>query len=274
MKLGVLTDIHLAPVGYVGGGWHNPYAFDRAEAMLADAIAGHRADRVDAIAMLGDLANNGDAATLGPALEPLAAAGVPVWVLEGNHDREVEERLIEREAAGAGTSLRMPTPIGEREGGVRVAGSPLVSPGGQPPWFLDALPVEGWGDDVVVLLSHFPLLSRREAILEAGLRYVEGYEDRNRLAEALLERSAPTVVVHGHLHIRDVAAVGPMLQVGCAALIEPPHERVVIEVAAESGDVDVRVRHLAVMESPPVRLPVMSPASSDWTFRDGRWQSI
>ena len=79
-------------------------------------------------------------------------------------------------------------------------------------------------------------------------------------------------MLHGHIHVRDAVAEGPALQIGCAALIEPPHERVVSKVLTGGDGLVVRVRHVPVMESPPVRLPVLSPAASDWTFGDGGWQ--
>ncbi|MEA2524144.1 MAG: hypothetical protein QOF73_1371, partial [Thermomicrobiales bacterium] len=39
MRLGILTDAHLCPPGTPPDGCHNPYAFDRAEALLAQALS-------------------------------------------------------------------------------------------------------------------------------------------------------------------------------------------------------------------------------------------
>lgn len=272
MKLGILTDVHLCPPGTAPGGCHNPYAFDQAETLLAEAIAAHKADAVDALMVLGDVANSGDASSLERAVRLLADADLPVWITGGNHDREEDAGLLAAVVMAASPRLQMARPIGQPVGGIRMAGLPITSPGAGTPWLVDRVPLGEWGNDPVLLLSHFPVLPREAAIVGAGFRHVGSFEDREGLAPALLGRTAPTVVLHGHLHVRDVVAAGPVLQIGCAALIEPPHERVVLELPAGGQGAVIRVRHIPVIDSPPVRLPIIAPASSDWRFRDGRWQ--
>jgi hypothetical protein len=270
VKLGVLTDLHLCPPGTPPDGCHNPYAFDQAESMLTDAIAAHIADGVEAIAVLGDLANRGEVAEVRRAADLISGAGVPVWLTGGNHDRDEDPELLETLASELGTNLRITWPEGVIVDGIRVAGLPITSAGGGSPWHVDRLPVEAWGDEPVVLLSHFPVLDREREIRAAGLTYVSTFENREAVAAPLLARTAPTVVLHGHLHLRDLATEGPVLQIGCAALIEPPHERVVIDISGDGSQ--VRIRHLPVMASPDVRLPVISPAMSEWWFEGVRWR--
>ena len=60
MRLGIVTDAHLCPPGTPPDGCHNPYAYERAAFMLSEALADHRADRIDALAVLGDMTNGGD----------------------------------------------------------------------------------------------------------------------------------------------------------------------------------------------------------------------
>jgi len=274
MKFGIVTDVHLCPPATPPDGCHNPYAFDRAEELLVDAIASHLADGVDTMLVLGDLANRGEVQFVRRAIELIAVADVPVWITGGNHDRDEDPELLATLARESPACLKMASPAGAMADGIRLAGLPITSPGGGSPWFVDQLPVSDWGDELVVLLSHFPVIAREEAILRAGIRYVGSFEDRDAVLASLLARRAPTVVLHGHLHLRDVATDGPVLQIGCAALIEPPHERVVLDLIAGQDLPIVRVRHLPVMDSPDVRLPVMSPAASDWRFTGERWESV
>jgi calcineurin-like phosphoesterase family protein len=271
MRLGVLTDLHLCPPGTPPDGCHNPYAFDQAESMLTDAIAAHLDDGVDAIAVLGDLANRGETAQVRRAAELIASVDLPVWLTGGNHDRDEDPDLLETLAKEPGANLAIARPDGVLVDGIRIAGLPITSPGGGSPWHVARLPVEGWGDEPVVLLSHFPVLDRERETRAAGLTYVGTFQDREAVAAPLLARKSPAIVLHGHLHLRDLATEGPVLQIGCAALIEPPHERVVLNIAADGSK--VHVRHLPVMASPDVRLPVIGPAASDWSFTGDRWVS-
>jgi hypothetical protein len=62
-----------------------------------------------------------------------------------------------------------------------------------------------------------------------------------------------------------------VLQLGCAALIEPPHERTVITIVSDGNDLRVGVAHHAVIASPPVLLPVMTAANASWMYRAGNW---
>lgn len=274
MKFGVLTDLHLCPPGTPPDGCHNPYAFDRAEELLSDAIGAHLADGVDAVLVLGDLANRGEVQFVRRAIELIAGADVPVWITAGNHDRDEDPELLATLARESSACLEMAEPVGKVDDGVRLAGLPITSTGGGSPWFVDRLPVSDWGNELVLLLSHFPVLAREEAIRRAGIRYVGSFEDRDAVLIPLLARRAPTVVLHGHLHLRDVATDGPVLQIGCAALIEPPHERVVLDLTAGQNGPIIGVHHLPVMNSPDVRLPVMSPAASAWRFTGERWESV
>ncbi|MEA2595956.1 MAG: hypothetical protein QOF01_2425 [Thermomicrobiales bacterium] len=274
MRLGILTDAHLCPPGTPPDGCHNPYAFDRAEALLAQALSAHRADGVDGLAVLGDLANGGDEPSMQRAFDLLAGARLPTWLVPGNHDRDEDPARLAALVRRGGPGIRLGHPAGEVVGGIRLAGLPITGHVSGGEWLVEAASIAGWGSDPVVLLSHFPVLPREAAVRGAGLRYVGSFEDRDGIAAGLLGRASPTVVVHGHLHLRDAVADGAVLQIGCAALIEPPHERAIVAIDLGRDEPRVRVTHLPVTASPPVRLPVLSPRNGEWVFRSGSWVEV
>jgi hypothetical protein len=137
--------------------------------------------------------------------------------------------------------------------------------------------VEGWGEDAAVLISHYPVFSLAARAAEASLRYAGDLVNLEEVARPLLGRGAPTVVVHGHLHLRGSLVAGPVLQVSCAALVEPPFEVTLLDVGREDGRLLVRRRSFSVAPSPEgVRLPVLSPAEEGWAFYPGLqgWRAL
>jgi hypothetical protein len=69
------------------------------------------------------------------------------------------------------------------------------------------------------------------------------------------------VVVHGHAHVRDALVLGSVLQIACAALVEPPFEATLLDITEEDGGrVSVRRECVRIAPSPDgARLPVLSP---------------
>jgi Icc-related predicted phosphoesterase len=270
MRLGIVTDAHLCPPGTPPDGCHNPYAYDRAASMLSKALEDHRADGIDALAVLGDMTNGGDSASLVQAVALLASVDVPVVILAGNHDRDHDPNQLTELARSSSNDMRMANPRGETVAGIHIAGLPIT---GEEPdgWRVEQPCLTGWPDAPTILLCHLPVVSRELALGAAGFKYAGGLVNGDAVVQELIDRRAPTVVVHGHLHMRDACVVGPVLQIGCAALIEPPHERTVIDANERDGALTVRVSHLPVAASPNVRLPVMSPSEATWLFRLGEW---
>jgi predicted phosphodiesterase len=270
MRLGIVTDAHLCPPGTPPDGCHNPYAYERAASMLGKALADHRADGINALAVLGDMTNGGDSPSLIQAVALLAPVDVPVVILAGNHDRDRDPHQLTDLTRASSNSMRMANPRGETVAGIHIAGLPIT---GEEPdgWRVEQPCPTAWPDAPVILLCHLPVVSREFAVRAAGFKYAGGLVNGDAAIQALMDRSAPTVVVHGHLHLRDACVAGPVLQIGCAALIEPPHERAIIEVEARDGVFTVRVSHRPVAASPDVRLPVMSPSDATWTHRTGEW---
>jgi hypothetical protein len=106
----------------------------------------------------------------------------------------------------------------------------------------------------------------------AGLKYAGDLEDLPVVARPLLKRREPTVVVSGHLHLRDALAEESVLQVNCAALVEPPFEVALLNLVAESDRLEVLSEAAPVTSSSGgLRLPVLAPASEEWLFEAGAW---
>jgi predicted phosphodiesterase len=275
MKIGVVTDAHLASTGEPVAAFHNPYDFANARRNLERALDRHHAVGVDTIAMLGDLAHAGDDASHALGFMLLETGGIPVWIVPGNHDTDEEIfALADRISARTGTPVRALDETGETVEGLRVAGLPIRAVDPVDRW-TPALPdVAAWGDEPALLLTHFALISRERVALDAGFKYAGDVVNQPEIAAALQGRTAPTVVLHGHHHVRDAAVAGPVLQIGCAALIEPPHETALVEIELHDREMAVRVEHTAVAPSSVAHLPVIAPPTGAWRFAQGRWETI
>ena len=278
MRIGVVTDAHLCPPGTPPDAWHNPYDFAHAEANLVAALDLHRTGDSNVIAMLGDLSHLGDEPSLARGIALCGGGDRPVLAVPGNHDcGEVIDRLAMlsgRRGSASPRSLRPATSAGESLAGFRIVGLPIAVRHPDQGWLVEVPAVAAWDEEPVIVLSHFPVLSREAEARRAGLRYAGSSADRDGFGEALRRRVGPTLILHGHLHIRDAVAVGPVLQIGCAALIEPPHEVAVVDVEAAENGLTVRVRRRAVAPSPSVRLPLLTGESGAWTFRERAWAPI
>ncbi len=280
MRFGIITDVHLASAGASSLSWHNAYAMADAATRFRDALARCVAAEVDAIAVLGDLSNDGDDASLDDGVRLAAASGRPVWLVPGNHDVIARPDALATAIARVGAdAVRLAPPGGVPLGdGVRLAGLAALTRDQLPKDTVvraaAPLPVPAWGDDFVLLLAHYPLLSLAERAADAGLKYAGDLANLDALATPLRRRAAPTVVAHGHLHLRDASSVGRVLQISCAALIEPPFEVTLLDIALHAGRATVRRESVPVVPSPDVRLPVLAPLDGAWTFEVGAWRAI
>jgi hypothetical protein len=130
------------------------------------------------------------------------------------------------------------------------------------------------GDEPVLLLCHAPVHSRAEAAGEAALNYAGDVTNHLEVSAALGARTAPTVVLHGHLHLRDAVIAGASLQLGFASIVEPPFETASISIERNGDMLDVHVKHIALAESAVERLPVLCEAETRWQFAAGRWSEL
>ena len=110
-------------------------------------------------------------------------------------------------------------------------------------------------------------------VSSAGLVYGDNLENLKEVARLLLGREAPTVVVNGHVHLRATRIEGPVLQVSCAALVEPPFEVTLLDLEKLGvGRVKVRRESASLIPSLTVRPPAFSPPRQGWAFEDGAWK--
>jgi hypothetical protein len=129
-----------------------------------------------------------------------------------------------------------------------------------------------WGDGLAVFVSHFPAISRAEMFAEEGFKYPGDLRDRESVLEPLAVRSAPTVVLCGHIHARDSLAEGSVLQLVGGALIEAPYECAIVDVDADALTV-TRTAH--PLSGPAVeRSPVFAPERETWRYDGLVWSSI
>ena len=285
LRFGIIADAHLGPTGTnfppVLGFPSVPYEYERSDAIMRYRHALRRCvqEDVDGLLLLGDLSWSGDRESLEVGVRLAAKTGRPVWTVSGNHDcGERVDALARAVRWIRADNVRLATLEGEMVGKeLRIAGMSVTSEnwgytarsGGKPD-------VSGWGGDLVMWLSHYPMISFEEKASQAGLYYGDNdLEDLEEAARPLLERSGPTVVVNGHMHMRDACVVGEVLQVSCAALTQPPFEVTFLDFERKGEQITVRRESVSVAPFPDdVYLPVLSPPKQEWIFEAGMWCSV
>ena len=269
LRLGILADPHLVP---------DDHATDGDMARYRSALRRCVREGVDGLALLGDLSWSGDAASLEAGLRLAARTGLAVRAVSGNHDLgEWEDALAEAVRRVGAKNVRLATPAGEVFGGedVRVTGLCVASDNYGYTARSDERPdVSGWGEETVVLLSHYPMISFRERAEREGVYYGDNdLENLEEVARPLLGRTAPTVVINGHMHMRDDCAAEQVLQISCAALTQPPFDLTLLDLKTGGGRISVGVERIPVAPSPDdVRLSALSPARLRWVFEEGMWR--
>lgn len=262
VRFGVLTDLHEVQDPTRQAAWHNAYDFAGVEARRKRALELFAEAGVDRLLLLGDLAHDGDLPSLRRMLRP-DGLSAPLLAVGGNHDGA---RPTGRLAEAGPRSLTLPGWRAVRHGPVRVAGTRIVRRA-QGRWAAARPPaLATWRTHPVLLASHFPLLSRAAALAERKLPYAGDLVDRAAVAEPLLARTAPTVVACGHLHVRDSAIQGSLLQLGLGAMVEPPFDATLLELAPDGAALEItRIAH-ELGKAPERRDPRLVPARESWRF--------
>lgn len=276
MRLGLISDVHwIAEPPPTSAGWHGAGAdFPGVLERLDDALAFFIDQDVDLIALAGDLSHHGDGRSANTVLRRCGGLDVPVVVASGNHDAGGDESSLGWQVVADGVELASPT--GSVYAGVLVAGVHVGSTSG---WFgarLGELPdTSAWPDEPVVLVSHYPALSHAAEVSDRGLPYPGDLVDRQDLADRLLARDAPTVVVGGHVHARASRAEGSVLQLTCGALVEAPYECALVELTSDAqGALLVRRMSHRLVPANAELEPVLAPELEQWRFEPERgWGS-
>lgn len=278
VRIGVLSDVHLAGADAPPASWHHRLRLE-SSADLLDAALDHLAGAgVDAVLACGDLTQAGDAESTEAAVARLRACGAPVLVAVGNHDViEADDRVasvVGRVVGGADARVRLVdgtgTPIAP---GVRVAGTQVASD--DKGWHARATEVaatDRWAGDLTVWATHYPTLTLRERLSGAGLGDAGDLDDDRGQRAALLSRTAPTLVVHGHQHTRAVTCSGTVAQWSQAAVVEPPHDVTVLTIERTSGGWRAEARATSLLGAgDPRPRNVLCPGAVRLTYTAGEW---
>jgi len=263
--VGVLSDLHceLEPAG---SRWINPFEPEQLDRRTDAALEWFAEAGVDLILLLGDIVQFANPTDLDHVFARLAAADVaPLATVNGNHDL----RLGEEFAACArvhGIRLVHEEPL--ELAGVAVTGVG-IDRGPAPPQYVGRAGELGDGAGLVVVASHFPVLSEAFRVAGAGLPYAGDLVNRADVEGRLRSDPRPKVVLSGHIHARCSTHDGPLLQFAVGALIEPPFDATIVELdpaALSAGRSARRLGELAVTD------PVFVGEEERWRRIDGRWE--
>ena len=265
VRIGVLSDLHceLEPAG---SRWINAFEPEHLDQRTDAALAWFSEARVDLIVLLGDSVQFGNPGDLEHVFSRLATAGVaPLATVNGNHDL----RLGEEFAACAGRyGIRLLHDVPFELGRVAVAGV-AVERGPQPPQYVGR--VGGFDNvaDIVVVASHFPVVSEASRVAAAGLPYAGDLVNRADVEARLHSDPRPKVVLSGHIHVRCSTQNALLLQLSVGALIEPPFDATVVEIDPTGSSARRTTKRLG--ERAPID-PVFADDDERWQKTDERWE--
>jgi predicted phosphodiesterase len=267
VRLGILSDLHAAARWTPAMRWHHPFVVEELPGVIDTALARFERARVDAVIVCGDLTQDGDRPSARAVLAQLATAPAPVWVVPGNHDVVADDRLLESAVAelGGGRVRLVPRTSVALGQGVAMAAVGIGATGGGRVQLLGGAPARG-DEEVQLVVSHYPLVPVHAALAAAGLPAAGEAEDPSGVRAAFARAVAPTVVVHGHQHVRVVVVQGHLLQWGQAALAEPPHDTTLLDIEASGDGARVRVHAEAVAEK-ATRPTLLSPGRRAFRHR-------
>jgi predicted phosphodiesterase len=272
MRLGVLSDLHwMAEPAQAS--WHGPYEIAETPRRVREALTLFDNEGCDLVLIAGDLTHRGDELSTRQALAALKTdTSLPVRLVGGNHDCHPDPDVLscQIDALGGG-QIRLADPAGEHRDDVVLAGVPITTEDGWVGGRVLAQPhVPRWGERPAILLSHYPALSRAQVVADHGMPYAGDLIDRRGLADLLRARATPTVVVSGHIHVRETTTDGSVLQLSIGALVEAPHDCTLIDWdVSASALTRMNVR----LDSGPCRSlePVLAPEREAWTWSSRGW---
>ena len=262
MRLGVLSDLHceLEPTG---SRWINTFEPEQLDRRTDEALSWFSEAGVEVILLLGDIVQFETERDLPHVFARLAAARVaPLATVNGNHDTRLGPAFAEC-AQEHGVRLVFEEPL--QLDAVGVTGV-HVERGAVPPQYVGRLGPGGEAADLVVVASHFPVLSEASRVAAAGLPYPGDLVNRGDLESTLRLDRRPKLVLSGHIHSRCATQYGPLLQFTVGALIEPPFDATVVEVDGTS------VRRTARrLGETALTDPVFAADDERWLWTGGRW---
>ena len=264
MRIGVLSDLHceLEPSG---SRWINVFEPEHLDRRTDAALEWFAEARVELILLLGDVVQFANAADAAHIFARLAAADVaPLATVNGNHDLRLGEEFAES-AHEHGIRLLYQEPL--ELAGVAFSGVG-IDRGAAPPQYVGEL--GGRGDaELVVVASHFPVISEASRVAAAGLPYAGDLVNRADLEDKLRSDARPKLVLSGHIHARCSTHEGPLLQLTVGALIEPPFDATIVEIDPTSLSARRTARRLGEIA---VTDPVFAADDELWQWTNDRWE--
>jgi len=264
VRIGVLSDLHceLEPAG---SRWINVFEPEHLDRRTDAALEWFAEAQVDLILLLGDIVQFANPSDLVHVFARLAKAEVaPLATVSGNHDLRLGDEFAEC-ARTYGIRLLHEKPL--ELAGVAVTGVG-VDRGPAPPQYVGR--PGDWGGEagLVVVASHFPLLSEASRVAGAGLPYAGDLVNRADIEGQLRSDPRPKLVLGGHIHARCSTHDGPLLQFTVGALIEPPFDATIVEIDTTALSVRRTARRLG--EIAPTD-PVFAADHERWQRADHRW---
>ncbi len=272
-RLGVVADAHRSPATATPYTWQNTVDLPHSAELLDAGLAWLAAQRIDALALLGDLTESADPASFAAVRERTAELGVPVAAVPGNCDVDPVDRSLST----------FETIVGERI----FTGPALVK--FEPGWMLELVHLEAADGkrlrglrppetgsaqrDARIVLTHYPVLELEPDLLAAGFRHSGNLTNRSEIEADLRTLDQPVVVIHGHLHIHDVRISGNLLHLSCAALIEPPHYVAVVELTTSDDQIAVERWSQSIRPYDTDRLPLFAPDHARWVWSGVSWSA-
>jgi Calcineurin-like phosphoesterase len=298
VKLGVIADLHWRAAADAPARWHAAYDFDGLAARCAATVGALVARGCELLVVAGDLTHDGDAVSCDAALDcVLDVSPVPVAVVEGNHDvlcggaplgRRSDVRDAWRRAQALADEELIALSAVRIDGDGRwawdpaaAAGSPSAAPNGAPGAAAGERPSRNGAPHSAadglasLVVSHFPLAPHADRLAAAGLPFPGELGDRASRFERLATSGVPTVVLSGHVHVRDAIGHDNVLQLCVPALVERPHEAAVVDVDPIAQVVRCRrVRSDGPVSDRGAEPWLLAAADERWTFAGGSWSCV
>jgi predicted phosphodiesterase len=250
----------------VGSRWINAFEPEHLDRRTDAALAWFSEAQVELILLLGDSVQFANPSDLAHVFARLAAADVaPLAAVNGNHDIRLGEEFA-RCAREHGLRLLYDEPL--ELAGVAFVGV-AVGRGAAPPQYVGRVEPRAADAGLVVVVSHFPVLSEAARVTAAGLPYPGDLVNRADLEGQLRADARPKLVLCGHIHARCSTHGGQLLQLTSGAVIEPPFDAAIVELDAESLTVRRTARRLGDIA---VTDPVFAPDDERWRRTDDRWE--
>jgi Calcineurin-like phosphoesterase len=271
VRLGVLTDMHLAEPGTADSRWIGRQPLGESASLLSRAMDRLAGMDLDGLVLLGDLTQDGSGSQLAMLADVLSGWGTPVWAVHGNHD--LGQAPDPLNAPDASHLVTVPGPAGIDVQGIWLAAGMLAAIGQDAAYREAAVPQPRlWPrGQLAVWLSHFPVADIRPVLMQAGLPHPGDLVNRADVMAVLAGRSGPVLVLAGHTHVRATAAAGRALQLSFPALIEEPHELSVLELGTEAGQPLVTRTAHALAAAVPMGRGDLTPVTEAWAFRSDSW---